>query len=192
MDQTNQPAPVVATGLRARILGEWKTLGALGGPILVAQLAQTANGVIDTVMAGHYSAQDFAAVGIGTSLWTPLLLLFIGTLSALQPTISGQFGAARLDRIMPTAWQGLYIGAVCAVIMILLLTNVEPVLRWLQLEQSTGEITQGYLRGFCWGIPALLLMASLRGLTDRSEEHTSELQSRPHLVCRLLLEKKKT
>src|SRR5690554_7677664 len=26
----------------------------------------------------------------------------------------------------------------------------------------------------------------------RSEEHTSELQSRPHLVCRLLLEKQKT
>src|SRR5436305_2587708 len=34
-----------------------------------------------------------------------------------------------------------------------------------------------------------------RGVEDvrgeRSEEHTSELQSRPHLVCRLLLEKKK-
>src|SRR2546422_6753701 len=29
-------------------------------------------------------------------------------------------------------------------------------------------------------------------LADRSEEHTSELQSRLHLVCRLLLEKKKT
>src|SRR5690554_7737915 len=28
-------------------------------------------------------------------------------------------------------------------------------------------------------------------LAKRSEEHTSELQSRPHLVCRLLLEKKK-
>src|SRR3989442_5396894 len=28
-------------------------------------------------------------------------------------------------------------------------------------------------------------------MTRRSEEHTSELQSRPHLVCRLLLEKKK-
>src|SRR3989442_9419356 len=28
------------------------------------------------------------------------------------------------------------------------------------------------------------------GRRDRSEEHTSELQSRPHLVCRLLLEKK--
>src|SRR5215813_7069194 len=29
------------------------------------------------------------------------------------------------------------------------------------------------------------------GCAARSEEHTSELQSRPHLVCRLLLEKKK-
>src|SRR3989442_9072835 len=28
-------------------------------------------------------------------------------------------------------------------------------------------------------------------MNERSEEHTSELQSRPHLVCRLLLEKKK-
>src|SRR5690554_6517386 len=28
-------------------------------------------------------------------------------------------------------------------------------------------------------------------IQGRSEEHTSELQSRPHLVCRLLLEKKK-
>src|SRR5690348_18122292 len=31
-----------------------------------------------------------------------------------------------------------------------------------------------------------------RGEPDRSEEHTSELQSPVHLVCRLLLEKKKT
>src|SRR5690554_7334860 len=31
----------------------------------------------------------------------------------------------------------------------------------------------------------------LRMKSRRSEEHTSELQSRPHLVCRLLLEKKK-
>src|SRR5690554_7023543 len=33
--------------------------------------------------------------------------------------------------------------------------------------------------------------ASSDHFVRRSEEHTSELQSRPHLVCRLLLEKKK-
>src|SRR5258707_4179145 len=34
--------------------------------------------------------------------------------------------------------------------------------------------------------------ARLHGFKARSEEHTSELQSRQYLVCRLLLEKKKT
>src|SRR3989442_11035442 len=33
--------------------------------------------------------------------------------------------------------------------------------------------------------------SGIRERRTRSEEHTSELQSRPHLVCRLLLEKKK-
>src|SRR5437660_7863561 len=52
-------------------------------------------------------------------------------------------------------------------------------------------------------LPAILCACSLsRGMSNRSkaptsgvnrrsEEHTSELQSRGHLVCRLLLEKKK-
>src|SRR2546429_1424870 len=35
------------------------------------------------------------------------------------------------------------------------------------------------------------MVAYIRSLAKRSEEHTSELQSRLHLVCRLLLEKKK-
>src|SRR3712207_7860619 len=37
-----------------------------------------------------------------------------------------------------------------------------------------------------------LARCALAGLRVRSEEHTSELQSRQYLVCRLLLEKKKT
>src|SRR3989442_5891570 len=40
-----------------------------------------------------------------------------------------------------------------------------------------------------WSRPDPATMAPR--LPVRSEEHTSELQSRPHLVCRLLLEKKK-
>src|SRR2546422_3902380 len=40
-------------------------------------------------------------------------------------------------------------------------------------------------------VQSKLRAAELRAHLDRSEEHTSELQSRLHLVCRLLLEKKK-
>src|SRR5258708_30592098 len=38
---------------------------------------------------------------------------------------------------------------------------------------------------------AILVSARIAGNCFRSEEHTSELQSPDHLVCRLLLEKKK-
>src|SRR6266550_9326399 len=40
--------------------------------------------------------------------------------------------------------------------------------------------------------PTITVVRCSRTCRRRSEEHTSELQSRLHLVCRLLLEKKKT
>src|SRR5690606_42029256 len=40
-------------------------------------------------------------------------------------------------------------------------------------------------------LPKGLYAPNLPGAAERSEEHTSELQSRENLVCRLLLEKKK-
>ena len=42
------------------------------------------------------------------------------------------------------------------------------------------------------GDPADAELLAQEGITRRSEEHTSELQSHSDLVCRLLLEKKKT
>src|SRR3712207_8472856 len=40
--------------------------------------------------------------------------------------------------------------------------------------------------------PSVMQIGRLTSMSHRSEEHTSELQSRQYLVCRLLLEKKKT
>src|SRR3712207_8933368 len=63
--------------------------------------------------------------------------------------------------------------------------------------------SNGHLRGRIWergvgetlasgtGSSAMAAAARALGLV-RSEEHTSELQSRQYLVCRLLLEKKKS
>ncbi|WP_138437287.1 MATE family efflux transporter [Marinobacter shengliensis] len=166
MDENHQPLPEARQPLVRRTLAEWRTLAILGGPILIAQVAQMANGVIDTVMAGHASARDLAAVGIGSSLWMPLFLFFMGMLGALQPIISGYNGARQHSKIMPATWQGIYIAAGGTVIMALLLTNVHPVLAMLKMDTETAGITQGYLNAFAWGIPALLLMNALRGLTD--------------------------
>src|SRR5687768_18162848 len=69
---------------------------------------------------------------------------------------------------------------------------------WLlpTLAAHTTRLRASLGVGAIWGLwhaPALVQggMASGGMLLVRSEEHTSELQSRLHLVCRLLLEKKK-
>src|SRR5690606_8862748 len=170
-DNQHQPLPhqsqgIHSRGVVARTLHEWKQLALLGAPILIAQLAQMANGVIDTVMAGHASAEDLAGVGIGTSLWVPILLFFAGILGAMQPTISGHRGAQEFDKIMPATWQGIYIAIVAMVFMITLLINMQPLLTILQLDAKTNGIAAGYLNAFAWGVPALLLLTALRGLTD--------------------------
>src|SRR5258708_16624712 len=46
----------------------------------------------------------------------------------------------------------------------------------------------GIMKPFRFGVQ----MSTVGSGSERSEEHTSELQSPDHLVCRLLLEKKKT
>src|SRR5690606_39954515 len=56
----------------------------------------------------------------------------------------------------------------------------------------SGSITNQLVRGLqANGINAIGITGSDGGLLKRSEEHTSELQSRENLVCRLLLERKK-
>src|SRR5258708_14249832 len=54
-----------------------------------------------------------------------------------------------------------------------------------QLRCAAGAVTRGAVALGLAGLPRALPHR-------RSEEHTSELQSPDHLVCRLLLEKKKT
>src|SRR5690625_6083186 len=59
-------------------------------------------------------------------------------------------------------------------------------------EVVTHVTGNGYSTPYYFLTPLGSVFAELYDkYTERSEEHTSELQSRGHLVCRLLLEKKK-
>lgn len=166
LDETHQPEAIEQGSLLQRIRAEWKTLARLGIPVLITQLAQMANGVIDTLMSGRAGADDLSGVAIGNSLWMPVFLFVIGVLNAQQPLISGFKGGNKLTRIMPTAWHGIYFALLASCLSILLLNQVEPLLSLLQLAAEPSRITLGYLYAFSWGIPPILLIIALRGLTD--------------------------
>src|SRR2546422_8380003 len=70
--------------------------------------------------------------------------------------------------------------------------GLEPLVVGDHVELVPEDRLENHL-GHCLGLerPAHQLYRLGPGGAIRSEEHTSELQSRLHLVCRLLLEKKK-
>src|SRR5258708_31524070 len=72
---------------------------------------------------------------------------------------------------------------------------IELFLRVFSPDQSRIERSLGAVRHDVLSLLAHVCAAQsadIQGRRPRSEEHTSELQSPDHLVCRLLLEKKKT
>src|SRR5260370_17419999 len=83
----------------------------LAWPVLVAQLAVIASGVLDTVMAGRYSAVDLAAVGIGASVYFSVFIGLMGVVPALSPVPAPLFRGNHLERIgdetPPTLWLSL-------------------------------------------------------------------------------------
>src|SRR5256885_10770674 len=64
----------------------------------------------------------------------------------------------------------------------------EPTVAVSKLGEGNAEaVHEGKIEAAC----AAIVVAAISVVEDRSEEHTSELQSPCNLVCRLLLEKKK-
>src|SRR5690606_41233960 len=60
-----------------------------------------------------------------------------------------------------------------------------------QRRNTSSPNTVACVNSLSFPLPVLVNTVGIRNGSKRSEEHTSELQSRENLVCRLLLEKKK-
>ncbi len=154
-----RPLLVIA---RAEIGG----LLAIAWPMLIAQLAQTATGVVDTVMAGHYSAADLAAIAIGYNIWLPLYLFFIGVMLGATTLIARDFGAGRFQRIravLPqTLWLAIALGLVAGPVCYFAGTLLDR----LPLDPGTAERSAAYLRAVAFGMPAAAVFQALRCYTQ--------------------------
>lgn len=163
-----------------RIRTELHALLALAIPIIIAQLAHTAMGFVDTVMAGRVSPRDLAAVALGNSLWVPVFLLMTGVLLATTPKVAQRFGAGNHSEIGPLVRQALWLALAVGLLAAVALWNAEPVLHWMQVDDELIEPAMGYLRAVACGFPAVALYHVLRCFSD-GLGHT-----RPTMVLGLL------
>ncbi|CAI0839585.1 MATE family efflux transporter [Serratia quinivorans] len=147
-----------------KYLIEARSLLALAIPVIIAQISQTAMGVVDTIMAGAYSATDMAAVAVGTSIWLPAILFGHGLLLALTPVIAQLNGAGRRDRIAHQVRQGFWLAASVSLLVIIVLYNSKFVIDMMHnIDPQLADKAVGYLHAIMWGAPGYLFFQVLRG-----------------------------
>jgi len=149
-----------------RVRTELRTLLALATPIIIAQLAYTAVGFVDTVMSGRYSARDLAAVALGNSIWVPVFLLMTGILLATTPKVAQRFGAGQHAEIGPLVRQALWLALAVGALAGTLLWNAEFVLHLMKVDADLIAPTMGYLHGVAFGMPCVALFHVLRCYSD--------------------------
>ncbi|MEQ9947850.1 MATE family efflux transporter [Pectobacterium aroidearum] len=144
-------------------LTEARKLSALAVPVIIAQVSQTSMGVVDTIMAGAYSATDMAAVAVGTSIWLPAILFGHGLLLALTPVVAQLNGSGRRDRISHQVRQSFFLAAIISVFTMLALYQGEYAINLM--SDDSPELAAkaiGYLHALLWGVPGYLFYQVLR------------------------------
>ena len=134
MNSVTDPTAAISLNRPARVRLELKNLLGLALPIMVAQLATTAMGFVDAVMAGRVGPRDLAAVALGNSIWVPVFLLMTGTLLATTPKVAQRFGAGTHSEIGPIVRQALWLALVVGLMATGLLFSAEPILHFMKVD----------------------------------------------------------
>jgi MATE family multidrug resistance protein len=126
-------------------------------PILLGQLASIAYVVIDTVMTGHASPADLAAMALGASVYSSVVMGLTGVVSALNPIVAQHHGARRWEAIGPSYVQGLWLAVLLSVVGMPLLAFPEPWLTRIGAAPDVEALVTQYLRLLSLALPASLL-----------------------------------
>lgn len=137
------------------ILNESKQLVKLSWPILIAQLSLASLGVIDTIMAGQVSTDDLAAIGLGSSILFPVMMLAVGLLITITTLVAKQFGKKDFRQMEVFFQQGIWLSIPLGIITFFLLINSSWVLNLLPLTDKVFQLSNDYLFYIAFGLPAL-------------------------------------
>lgn len=166
-------APIVGAGLPMRLNAWGRRLGVeitatfvLALPLVLGQLAAVAMNVVDTLLAGRHGSITLAAVAVGSTLWSLVLLLLIGVLMAVPPSVSQLNGAGRRAEIGPLFRQALWLATAMGVVLGVATWHADALLQAFGIAEEVRPAAGEFLRAVSWGAPALAWQLCCRYLSE--------------------------
>lgn len=149
------------------LMKQVKALCALAWPIMLAQVAVVGMGVVDTMMSERAGQADLAAVALGNSMFTTVMVTCIGIMTALNPMIAQLHGAGKKKEIGEMGRQGLWFALLLGCIgMLLLIMIIHPLKQYLNLNNDIKSKVGDYLFYVSFGLPAVMLHRALHAYTS--------------------------
>lgn len=150
----------------ARLWREMRVSSALALPLVLGQASSMAMNIVDTALAGRHGPVTLAAVGVGSAVWSVVILVSIGVLMAVPPTVSQLNGAGRRAEIGPVFRQALWLALALGLLLVGVVHAGALLLGPLGIGIEAQPEARGFLRAIAWGAPALALYFCLRNLSE--------------------------
>jgi len=135
----------------------------LAWPVVVGQVSMLAYNTIDTLLVARSSAQDLAALAVGSAAYVSIFVGLMGVLMALAPIVGQLYGAGRLPEAGRQVHQALYVALALGLLGSGLLLFPQPFLLLAHAGPDIAERVHGYTLALAVSLPATLLFTLYRG-----------------------------
>ncbi len=148
---------------RAAIIAEAAALWQIAWPVLVGQLATVGMSVADVAMTGHAGPDELAAVALGASIWSIVIVAVIGVMMAINAVVAHEVGAGKHDRIAHFVRQSMWKGAGIGVAACVFANLATLVFDQLQLDPLVRDKAALFVHVISLGLPAFAIYRALYG-----------------------------
>ncbi|HZM17695.1 MAG TPA: MATE family efflux transporter [Candidatus Krumholzibacteria bacterium] len=131
-------------------------------PVVLTQVGSVAMGIVDTIMVGRLGPEPLSAVALGNALTFTILIVCLGTLSALDPLVAQAYGAGRFTECGRVMHHGAFLAVVLALPALLLIACARPMLRLLGQSPELVDAASHYAYAIAPGVLPFLLFTVLR------------------------------
>ncbi|HEX9952759.1 MAG TPA: MATE family efflux transporter [Rubricoccaceae bacterium] len=151
---------------RTAVRREVRATLVLALPLVLTQLTQMSMSFVDVVMVGRLGTAAMAAAVVGSTVYMTVMMVCLGVVVAVQPSVAQATGAGDDAAAARVVRQGLWLGLLLGAPFVVLLGQMEPILRAAGQSPETSELAARFLAAIRWGFIPNLWFTALRGLSE--------------------------
>ena len=150
----------------ANFYREAKRFLAIGIPILGTQIVMYGLTTTDYIMAGYYSSDDLAGLGLAASIFNPLYFLTAGVMFGINPIIAQLYGQKSFEEIKLKTRKFIWVAFFIGFLFFLALSNAYLIFNFIEAEGHIKQIAIDYLKIISFGAIPMTIYQALRGYSE--------------------------